>query len=177
MRGRLQRRSDLTLADRSAMLRLLDAHFEGVSAAVFEHDLADKNWVLLIEDDGLLRGFSTLLLYETEYAGEALTVVYSGDTIMDRSAWGSSALARCWIGSVRALRRLHPRGPLYWLLLSSGFRTYRFLPVFWREFHPRFDQTQALAARPFCAVISKPVTNTVPVSVPVVVSTIVTWVD
>ncbi|HWB58829.1 MAG TPA: hypothetical protein VG733_05020, partial [Chthoniobacteraceae bacterium] len=27
----------------------------------------------------------------------------------------------------------------YWLFLTSGFRTYRFLPVFWREFHPRFD--------------------------------------
>ena len=26
-----------------------------------------------------------------------------------------------------------------WLLLTSGFRTYRFLPVFWREFFPRFD--------------------------------------
>jgi hypothetical protein len=25
------------------------------------------------------------------------------------------------------------------LLLTSGFRTYRFLPVFWREFFPRFD--------------------------------------
>ena len=25
------------------------------------------------------------------------------------------------------------------MLLTSGFRTYRFLPTFWREFHPRFD--------------------------------------
>jgi hypothetical protein len=25
------------------------------------------------------------------------------------------------------------------LLLTSGFRTYRFLPVFWREFFPRYD--------------------------------------
>src|SRR5262249_22324445 len=30
--------------------------------------------------------------------------------------------------------------PLYWLLLTSGFRTYRFLPVFWSEFYPRFDR-------------------------------------
>jgi hypothetical protein len=139
VRGRLRRRSDVTEGERSAMLRLLDSHFEGVRSDAFERDLADKDWVLLIEEDGVLRGFSTLLLYETRHAGEALTVVYSGDTIMDRRAWGSSALSRCWIGSVRALRRLHPAGRLYWLLLSSGFRTYRFLPVFWREFHPRFD--------------------------------------
>jgi hypothetical protein len=29
------------------------------------------------------------------------------------------------------------RRRLYWLLLTSGFRTYRFLPVFWRDFAPR----------------------------------------
>jgi hypothetical protein len=147
VRGQLRRRRDLTLADRTAMLRLLEAHFEDVSADVFERDLADKDWVLLIEEEGVLRGFSTLLLYETRHDGEALTVVYSGDTIMDRGAWGSSALSRCWIGSVRTLRRLHPSGRLYWLLLSSGFRTYRFLPVFWREFHPRFDEAAAPAVR------------------------------
>lgn len=147
MRGRLLRRRDLTLADRAAMLRLFAAHFEGVASDVFERDLAEKDWVLLIEDGPLLRGFSTLLLYETQHAGETLTVVYSGDTIMDRSAWGSSALSRCWIGSIQRLRRYYPKGPLYWLLLSSGFRTYRFLPVFWREFHPRADAAPPLAVR------------------------------
>lgn len=141
MRGRLVRRGDVTESEREAMLRLLEAHFEGVTRPAFERDLAEKNWVLLLEDDdqGRLRGFSTLLLYETRCAGEALTVVYSGDTLVEREAWGSAGLARSWIGSIRALRRLHPRGRLYWLLLTSGFRTYRFLPVFWREFHPRCD--------------------------------------
>ena len=28
----------------------------------------------------------------------------------------------------------------WWLLITSGFRTYRFLPVFWREFWPRRDR-------------------------------------
>jgi hypothetical protein len=147
VKGRLLGRSDLTVAEREAMLRLLDAHFEGVDRHVFERDLAGKNWVLLLEEDGILRGFSTLLLYETTMGGEACAVVYSGDTIMDRVAWGSSALSRCWIGSIQALRRLHPRGSLYWLLLTSGFRTYRFLPVFWREFYPRHDAPTPPEAR------------------------------
>jgi hypothetical protein len=29
---------------------------------------------------------------------------------------------------------------VFWLLLTSGFRTYRFLPVFFRSFYPRFDE-------------------------------------
>ena len=139
MNGRLIRRADLDLVERASMFRLLEAHFDGVTPSAFHRDLEEKDWVLLLEDEGRLRGFSTLALYETEQGGERLTVVYSGDTIVDPEAWSSTALARSWIGSVRALRALHPRGRLYWLLLTSGFRTYRFLPVFWRVFHPGHD--------------------------------------
>jgi hypothetical protein len=146
MNGRLVRRRELQGRERGEMLRLLGAHFDGVVEDVFDADLAEKNWVLLIEEEGRLRGFSTLLVYETCLDGEPATVVYSGDTIVERCAWHSSALARCWIGSVQALRSFHSRGPLYWLLLTSGFRTYRLLPVFWREFHPRFD-TEVPAGR------------------------------
>jgi hypothetical protein len=41
---------------------------------------------------------------------------------------------------VNGLRDRLPRGRYYWLLLTSGFRTYRFLPVFWREFFPCFER-------------------------------------
>jgi hypothetical protein len=30
---------------------------------------------------------------------------------------------------------------LYWLLISSGYKTYRFLSVFYREFYPRYDRS------------------------------------
>lgn len=140
MRGRLVRREDLTEAEREAMYGLLSDHFEGVTRERFAADLADKTWALLLEDESGLRGFSTLLLYESAPPGEEVcTVVYSGDTIVDPSAWGSAALPRCWIAAVRRLREEHPKGRLWWLLLTSGFRTYRFLPVFWKDFWPRWD--------------------------------------
>ena len=140
MRSRLVPRDDLTPAEREAMLALLDAHFLGVTPERFAADLAGKNWVLLLEDEGRLRGFSTLLIYETvPPGGDPITVVYSGDTIVERGAWNTAALPKSWIAAVRTLRERHPRGPLWWLLLTSGFRTYRFLPVFWREFWPRHD--------------------------------------
>ncbi len=122
------------------MYRLLAGHFDGVTRERFDADLAEKTWVLLLEDDGGLRGFSTLFLYETSVPGEGVcTVVYSGDTIVDPAAWGSAALPRCWIGAVRRLREEYPKGRLWWLLLTSGFRTYRLLPVFWKDFWPRWD--------------------------------------
>jgi hypothetical protein len=42
---------------------------------------------------------------------------------------------------VQALQATLSPGRCFWLLLTSGFRTYRFLPVFWREFFPRFDRS------------------------------------
>lgn len=129
-------REELTPAQMDEMFQLLARHFEGVSPAQFARDLAEKNRVVLIRRDSRLVGFSTLLVYETLFDGEPVSIVYSGDTIVAPEAWGTTALARGWITAVNRLREQYPRGRHYWLLLTSGFRTYRFLPVFWREFFP-----------------------------------------
>lgn len=134
-------RSDLTPDERAAMFALMDSHFEGVSLDVFDRDLDEKDWVLRIVRDGALVGFSTLQAYPTTFAGRGINVIYSGDTVVSPEAWGSPVLARGWIALVRAIQATRPDEPWYWLLLSSGFRTYRFLPVFWREFWPRYDAT------------------------------------
>jgi hypothetical protein len=122
------------------MFALLASHFVGVDPEVFRRDLAEKNAVVLLEDSGgELRGFSTFRMYETRVSGRPETVVCSGDTIVEPSAWGSPALPRAWIRAVHALRYDFPRGDLHWLLLTSGFRTYRFLSVFCRRFYPRYE--------------------------------------
>ena len=135
MNGRLRRCEQLTDAERAAMLGLMREHFCGVTSAQFERDLAEKNWVILLEAAGRVRGFSTLQVY----VSRSVRVIFSGDTIVHRDARGSSALARTWLEAVRQLQ------PEYWLLITSGFRTYRFLPVFWKEFWPRHDSPTAPA--------------------------------
>jgi len=132
-------RDALSVAQRDEMFELLSRYFEGVTRAQFESDLAEKNWVVEIHRDEQLLGFSTLLVREVTFEGRALTAIYSGDTIVAPEAWGSPALARNWIAAVNHLRGTFPGHPCYWLLLTSGFRTYRFLPVFWREFYPHFQ--------------------------------------
>ena len=127
-------REELAPAQTDEMFQLLAVHFDGVTRAQFTRDLAEKNWIVLIRRDTRLVGFSTLLVYESSFDGEPVSVVYSGDTIVAPEAWGTTALARGWITAVNQLRERYPRGKYYWLLLTSGFRTYRFLPVFWRVF-------------------------------------------
>lgn len=133
------RRADLTAADRAEMYALLDRHFEGVDHEQFARDLDEKDWVLRIRENGELVGFSTLQVSAARLDGRPVHVIYSGDTIMDPAAWRSPVLARSWIALVRRIQSAHPDAPWYWLLLSSGFRTYRLLPVFWREFWPCHD--------------------------------------
>ncbi len=133
--------SELSTVDRAAMYDLLSCHFDGATPAVFDTDLSLKNWVLLLKDESyVLKGFSTLLMYDIAFEGELITVVYSGDTIMDPSVWSSSALSQAWVTAVNELRGHYKGARLYWLLISSGFRTYRFLPTFWQIFYPRHDQ-------------------------------------
>ena len=122
------------------MYGLLSTFFSGVERQTFHDDLCDKTHVILLEDEGgTLRGFSTLLVYRTAVPGVDAMIVYSGDTIVDRAWWGSPSLAVSWLAAARALTAGSGTRDVYWLLLTSGFRTYRFLPVFWREFYPRFD--------------------------------------
>ena len=161
--SRLVECSALGAAERRAMAALLDAHFLGVTPALFEQDLADKDYALLIEDlDHLvdhptdsLRGFTTFALRSAEVRGERLWVLYSGDTIVEGSARGSFALAQGWIGAVRRLRQgLEPTARLVWLLICSGPRTYRFLPVFFRHFHPRIDHPTPAATGALMAALA-----------------------
>jgi hypothetical protein len=150
---------DLTPAEVDAMYALFDAHFHA-SPEVFARDLASKGWVILFHDTAPanaanpanaataegLQGFTTLALYETTAQGRRLSVVYSGDTLIRPAFWGTPALPRAWIKTVLALSAGR-RQPVYWLLLASGYKTYRFLPVFFAEFYPRHDRPMPPAAQ------------------------------
>ena len=116
---RVVNRSALSEREVVAMHDLLAQHFLGVDRQTFLRDLSEKNWVVLLEDgSGTLRGFSTFLIYATAVDRRPITVVYSGDTIVEPSAWGSPALPRAWIRAVYDAARGYPAGDLYWLLLD-----------------------------------------------------------
>lgn len=143
MRSELVAREQLSSIHLEAMYRLLSTHFDGTDEHQFQHDLNNKNWVVLIlDEEEQVRGFTTLDFNPTRWQGDLIWVVYSGDTIMDPSHWNSPILARSWIRSVLELQTLHGCERSWWLLLSSGFRTYRFLPVFWKRFVPHFEHSR-----------------------------------
>lgn len=142
MKSQLISNQEISSQQKHEMYQFLSTYFEGVTRDVFDEDLANKNWVILLRDQNShqLQGFSTLLIYNTEYKEKTISVVYSGDTIVAPHAWSSSVLSRAWINAIDKLRQEFVLGKLYWLLICSGYRTYRFLPVFWQDFYPRYEQ-------------------------------------
>jgi hypothetical protein len=107
----------------------------------FQRDLGNKNWVILLKDSesGSIQGFSTLAFYSSNVRDKEVGVVYSGDTIIRPKFWGTPELPRTWIKTVLEVGETLPK-PLYWLLISSGYKTYRFLTIFYKDFYPRYDQ-------------------------------------
>ena len=135
-------RADLSAKDIQSMFHVFVENFNGATREIFERDLNDKNWVILLRDaeTNEIEGFSTLALYETTFNHKPLSVVYSGDTIIRREYWGTPQLPSKWIKTVLE-KSAEMFQPLYWLLISSGYKTYRFLTVFYKEFYPRYDMS------------------------------------
>src|ERR1700722_7940917 len=157
-------RATLAAADRRAMYRLLETYFAHTSFAQFEEDLAEKELVILLREpfESSVVGFSTLMTIRASVAGSNVAGFFSGDTIIAREYWGSSLLGRAWLKTVfeetDRIHRFAPETITYWFLISSGYKTWRYLPIFFREYlpHPEakaaaFDGAvlRALATRKF----------------------------
>jgi hypothetical protein len=121
------------------MWRLFARHYDGISRERFQHDLQEKMWVILATDtgDGELHGFSTVQLLTRRIAGARLAVVYSGDTIIDPGYWGQRALQRAFLRVLVLAKLRAPAMPLYWFLISKGYKTYLLLARNFHRFWPR----------------------------------------
>ncbi len=119
------------------MLGLMEAHFEGVTRAVFERDLAEKRWAILLRTEaGELAGFSTVQVLDTVFEGQPHRFLFSGDTIVAPAYWNQPALAGAFGHLILRAMAEYGEERLHWFLITKGYRTYRFLPLNFTSFHP-----------------------------------------
>ncbi len=132
---------DLTIHERDELFRLMQKNYRGVRRNAFERDLEEKQWVIVVNDsEGVLRGFSTqMLLASREFAD--VDALFSGDTIVDPAWWNQHDLSGVWGQLALSLIDRQPDRQLFWFLISKGYKTYRYLPLFFQEYYPRYDQT------------------------------------
>lgn len=142
MVGSVVPRSAVSSADRKEMYALLDAYFSGTNCQQFESDLEEKESVFLLRDSvsGQIQGFSTSMRLSAPIDDQDVVAFFSGDTIVAREYWGDSLLSRLWSQTIFAaadlIKASHPATRVFWYLICSGYRTFRFLPVFFREYWP-----------------------------------------
>jgi len=141
LNGRVERTDSLDRATQASMFTLYEHYYGGTSKTLFFDDLMDKQYaVVLRDDDGTLQGFSSIKVWQEEFAGKRFRIMYSGDTIVHQDHWGQQALAFTWIHFSGALKSEAPDIPLYWFLLVKGHRTYRYLKAFYRVFYPAYNR-------------------------------------
>lgn len=135
--GTVVQREALSRREVSRLYELFQGYYSHVGRREFDEDLREKDWVLVLRDPtGKVQGFTTMKLYDRQVLGRRVRAVFNGNTIIDQAFWGEQELVRTWCRFMAGLKMEAPRVPLYWFLICSGYRTYLFLPLFFKQYHP-----------------------------------------
>jgi hypothetical protein len=132
------RKDSLSSAAIREMYEVFAASYVEVSEEIFRADLSGKSHVIVLRDaGGILRGFSTIAIWELDEGRLKARFLFSGDTVIDPAYWGDRALPVAWMEALGATHALDPATPAYWLLISMSARTFKSLPMTFYDFHPR----------------------------------------
>lgn len=130
----------ITPAQTEEMFALHRRYYDRVRRETFIRDMMEKQWCVILKDhENNITGFTTIQVIELEVDGELQRFIFSGDTVVDSRSRMSPALAGSFGHVLLRLMEQHGEKGLFWFLISKGFRTYRFLPVFFKRFYPAFD--------------------------------------
>jgi len=138
--------SSLTPEDHQRMFQILERYYSHVSWDVFIRDLSNKTEVILLrsEVDKIIQGFSTLKFFEAEVSGKFERAVFSGDTIIEQEFWGQTALQKAFVSRLMKEKLKAPHRPLFWFLISKGYKTYLLMANNFVNYFPSQDGLQEL---------------------------------
>lgn len=141
LRANVKKPSELSETDRSHMYLLMREYYAGITEARFLKDLSEKDDVIVLRDDSnQIRGFSTLLVKSVTADRGPVRTVFSGDTVVDREFWGQKELGIAFLKYLFVQKLKQPMRPLYWMLMSKGYKTYLLMANNFRTHYPRYEQ-------------------------------------
>lgn len=157
LRGEVVATARLSGAQRDQMWAVFSRYYAAVSREKFEADLAEKPQVILLSDTGdrRIQGFSTLQVYARTLQGRRFLAVYSGDTVTDEAYWGQPALQRTFTRFLIRTKLYNPHLPVYWYLISKGYKTYLLLARNFPTHYPRHDRPTPRFAQAVIDLLSK----------------------
>lgn len=135
---KIKRISELRDGEIDTMFRLMHTYYHNISKEKFIIDLKEKDGTLLVySPDNTLQGFSTYMIINTVYNNDKITILFSGDTIVNRDYWGKIAQFRVFGKLLMSIIREY-ENKKYWLLISKGYRTYLILAMFFKKYYPNY---------------------------------------
>lgn len=137
-----QRVSDLQESEIATMFQLFAKYYANVSESQFRSDLLKKEHIFVLKDSQSLeiKGFSTIVSLEVEIAGRPVRGFFSGDTVIDQEYWGQGALGVAFLKFLFLQKCRKPLQPLYWFLISKGYKTYLLMANNFATHYPRYER-------------------------------------
>ena len=127
---------------RDRMYQVFEKYYASVSRAQFEKDLSAKEAAILLIDTRSeeIQGFSTLTTLEVPTAeGRKVRAIYSGDTVVEQAYWGQKVLGVEFLRVLFLKKFSRPFEPLYWFLISKGYKTYLLMANNFKTHYPRHE--------------------------------------
>lgn len=145
----------ISINDVKQMYDVFSQYYEHTSVETFLADLSKKNGVILIRTRRQKRvvGFSTIVNMKFNVGENRGRGVFSGDTIIEKDYWGNSALQMAFYRYVIRQKFKSPSTPVFWLLISKGYKTYLLLANNFVTYYPnpenRYSELDAVV-RSYC---------------------------
>ena len=138
---RYVRREKITETDVQRMYEIFSQYYGNSDKPTFIRDFNKKTGAFLVRSkkDKRLVGFSTVALMDLDMKGRKVKGVFSGDTIIEREYWGGRALQFRFFLYLLGIVLRHPLTPVFWLLISKGYKTYLLLANNFFRFYPHPD--------------------------------------
>jgi hypothetical protein len=142
VKRRIERRTvpirRLTEHEKGEMYGLFEQYYTDVSFQCFCSDLAEKTHLFIFRSNGRLAGFSTIFRKRFSAIGRH-TYLFSGDTVLHEDFWGSKVLQKSFFWYILCSKLRSPLQPVYWMLMSKGYKTYMMMRRNFSKSYPRFD--------------------------------------
>jgi hypothetical protein len=129
--------------EKETFYRLLCQSFLRVSWSDFMRDFQEKDAVMILRkehDEGEIVGWSTLMVLTLSLPDQEVKGIFSGDTAVLPEYRSSTGLGVELSRYFMHVREQFPQHTVYYILISKGWRTYKIIPFFFKEFSPRYDK-------------------------------------
>lgn len=134
---------DLKASEIKDMFVLFGEYYANVSETQFQTDLAKKDYVFLLKcaQSRQIKGFSTIVSIRSELANKKVVYgCFSGDTVIHKDYWGQGTLGVAFLKFLFLQKLRRPLVPLYWFLISKGYKTYLLMANNFSNYYPRFEE-------------------------------------